>query len=444
MIIAEFEKLNLSPFSFQICNPILSLGLNTKINDSPCLSRAWRVSKKNEENLIDVGDIIKMGRVRLKIETICIGEMYKSCQEANNLLKNKIKLKYRGSSIINKNINNQINTNINNSQNESALEEEKLDKINKIKNKNKNKDLNLNSNFENSSFSSPDKSTSRPICRICYLYNSEIENPLISLCNCSGSMKFIHYKCLKHYIEVNLMKKIEHNYKFYNWKNFSCEICKKEYPKYFKIKDTLYPLIDLDINFSSYMISDYCLYDDIKKKTNRKGIIVIKINDNADEDIITLGRSQNNHIKLKDISVSRNHCNIIKRKNNLFVVDKGSKFGSLLYINNPLNINSNNSEEVIISGRHLFSIQLEENRSFFSKLFSVQCCGNNLCKKNTNIEIEHLNDKNCDNQNENINLKDNIDNDARRIIDYSYQDYILDLGNDIYLHDDQSDNEELK
>ena len=439
--------MSLSPFSLKICNPILSLGLNKKINDLPCLSRAWKVSKKNEENLIDIGDIIKMGRVRLKIETICIGEMYKSSHPANSFLKNKIKLKYRGSTNINKNINNHINTNINNSQIESALDEEKLDK-NKIKKKINEK--NVNSNFENSSFSSPNKSTSRPICRICYLYNSDVENPLISLCNCSGSMKYIHYKCLKHYIEVNLTKKIELNYKSYNWKNYSCEICKKEYPKYFKIKDTLYPLIDLEINFSSYMICDYCLYDDTKKKTNRKGILVIKINDNVDEDIITLGRSQNNNIKLKDISVSRNHCNIIKRKYNLFVVDKGSKFGSLLYMNNPLDINSNNNEEALISGRHWFSIQLEENRSFFSKLFSVQCCENSLIKKNTNIDIEHLDEKNFDNQNEivndndNANLKDNNYKDSHRILDNSYQDYILDLGNDIYLHDDQSDSEDLK
>ena len=135
---------------------------------------------------------------------------------------------------------------------------------------------------------------------------------------------------------------------------------------------------------------------------------------------------------------------------NLFVVDKGSKFGSLLYINNPLNINSNNNVEVLISGRHWFSIQLEENRSFFSKLFSVKCCENNLIKKNTNIDIEHLDEKNFDNQNEiindndNANLKDNKDKDVHRILDNSYQDYILDLGNEIYLHDDQSDSEDLK
>ena len=119
-----------------------------------------------------------------------------------------------------------------------------------------------------------------------------------------------------------------------------------------------------------------------KKKTSRKGILIIKINEESDEDIITLGRSQNNKVKLKDISVSRNHCNIIKRKNQLYIVDKGSKFGSLIYINNPLSINMENDQETIISGRHWFSIKLEEETNFFSKIFfPTKCCQCSEIKK---------------------------------------------------------------
>ena len=79
----------------------------------------------------------------------------------------------------------------------------------------------------------------------------------------------------------------------------------------------------LEINYSSYVTCDYTLYDDLKKKTFRKGIIIFKINDDNDsDDIITVGRSQNNKIKLKDISVSRNHCNFVKKKNKLYIVTK--------------------------------------------------------------------------------------------------------------------------
>ena len=445
-IITEFNELYF--YNYKICNPILSYTLYKKINESSCLCRAWRLSKRNQENPINVGDIIKLGRVRLKIETICFKDIYESTQIiSNNYIKNKMKTNFGSISNMNKNISNNINTNINNSQNNESfnIEEDKLGKggvKKKIKEKQK-----LYSNFEKSSISSQKNSSSRPTCRICYLLNSDLENPLISPCNCSGSMKYIHYKCLKNCIEANLTKKIEQSYKYYYWKNYSCEICKKEYPKYLKIRDILYPLIDLEINYSSYITCDYSLYDDSKRKTIRKGILVIKINNDTPEDIITLGRSQNNRVKLKDISVSRTHCNIIKRKNKLFIVDKGSKFGSLIYIHNPIDLNLNNNDEIIISGRHCFSIKLEENKNFFSKLFEINCCKCNEIKNNTNIDIEHL-DNNDINKSDKINLdiKDNNYmtnnlNNLNNVIDNSYQDYIIDLGDEIIMHE-QSESEE--
>ena len=449
LIITEFTFSSSS--NLKICNPILSQDLRRKISDISCLSRSWRLSKKNEENLIGLGDIIKLGRVRLKIETICFKGIYQSCQISNNYVKNKSKIKY-GSTLnqnnlnVNK-INNNMNTNINNSQNESIIEEEKNNNFEKTK-KDKKKSVNL----DDISMNSDKNSTSKPTCRICYLTSSDMENPLVSPCKCSGSMKYIHYKCLKHCIEVNLTKKIEPNYKYYNWKSYSCEICKEEYPKYIKLKDSLYPLVDLEIGFSSYITCDYALYDDIKKKTSRKGILIIKINEESDEDIITLGRSQNNKVKLKDISVSRNHCNIIKRKNQLYIVDKGSKFGSLIYINNPLSINMENDQETIISGRHWFSIKLEEETNFFSKLFfPTKCCQCSEIKKNYDVDIEHL-DENNDNHNHNQHpekLYSIINNNnyrikdlERQILDNSYQDYILDLGDEIYLHE-QSESDEI-
>ena len=449
LIITEFTFSSSS--NLKICNPILSQDLRRKISDISCLSRSWRLSKKNEENLIGLGDIIKLGRVRLKIETICFKGIYQSCQISNNYVKNKSKIKY-GSTLnqnnlnVNK-INNNMNTNINNSQNESIIEEEKNNNFEKTK-KDKKKTVNL----DDISINSDKNSTTKPTCRICYLTSSDMENPLVSPCKCSGSMKYIHYKCLKHCIEVNLTKKIEPNYKYYNWKSYSCEICKEEYPKYIKLKDLLYPLVDLEIGFSSYITCDYALYDDIKKKTSRKGILIIKINEESDEDIITLGRSQNNKVKLKDISVSRNHCNIIKRKNQLYIVDKGSKFGSLIYINNPLSINMENDQETIISGRHWFSIKLEEETNFFSKLFfPTKCCQCSEIKKNYDVDIEHL-DENNDNHNHNqhpeklysiINNNNYIIKDLeRQILDNSYQDYILDLGDEIYLHE-QSESDEI-
>ena len=51
-------------------------------------------------------------------------------------------------------------------------------------------------NQEKDKFSEKQKQPSK-ICRICYGDDNTDKNPLIYPCKCSGSMKFIHYECLK-------------------------------------------------------------------------------------------------------------------------------------------------------------------------------------------------------------------------------------------------------
>ena len=50
-------------------------------------------------------------------------------------------------------------------------------------------------------------------CRICL----EEEGPFVDVCNCKGSSKYVHEKCLSHWIKES--------------GNDSCEICKAKYRK---------------------------------------------------------------------------------------------------------------------------------------------------------------------------------------------------------------------
>ena len=77
LIVSEFTYI--PPYSFEIICPILSPYLRKNLKES-YLCRSWRLCKKDEENLISIGDVIKLGRARLKIDTICIGEIFESCQ----------------------------------------------------------------------------------------------------------------------------------------------------------------------------------------------------------------------------------------------------------------------------------------------------------------------------------------------------------------------------
>ena len=116
-------------------------------------------------------------------------------------------------------------------------------------------------------------------CRICFRSESDISDPLITPCRCSGSMKFIHCKCLKECISVRTTKKATDNYIFYNWKSYECEVCLSEYPKFIKYKAYTYNLVDLTYPFDQYLVLDYSIYDDEKKRSFRRGFIIVRFND---------------------------------------------------------------------------------------------------------------------------------------------------------------------
>ena len=395
--------------NFQINNPILSKDLNNIILNKNQLTRTWKISPKNIETEIKVGDIIKLGRVRLKFDKIYLKNLNLQTT-INQHLSNQINQQNTNNNYISNNGTYSINniTNINNSL--SEIKDEKNDN---------------NSEDSNNKF----------LCRICYKSDSNKKNPLISPCKCNGSMQYIHYNCLKQCIEAKIQKKEDENFKFLIWNNFECEICKMEYPKYLKYKNNIYPMVDIGNSFESYSICDYTLYDDAKKKTFRKGLIVFKINEDYDE--IPVGRTQTNRIKLKDISVSRVHCYIIRKNNNLYVVDKGSKFGTLIYIKKSINLNlmkcnNNNFSECLISGKHCFTFSLEQNLGFFEKLFSfnIQCCKYNKQSNENDIDVENLKD----------NFNEQIESEQNKNFDDSYVDYVLSLETIINAKEDDDNN----
>ena len=394
--------------TFQINNPILSKDLNNVISNKNQLTRTWKISPKNIETEIKVGDIIKLGRVRLKFDKIYLKTLNLQTTINQPLTNHNILPQGTNNNYLSNNGTYSMNniSNINNTL--SEIKDEKND-------------------------NNSEESNNKYLCRICYRSDSNINNPLISPCKCNGSMQYIHFKCLKQCIEAKIQKKEDEYFKLFTWKSFECEICKCEYPKYLKYKNNIYPMVDIGNSFDSYSICDYTLYDDAKKKTFRKGLIVFKINEDYDE--IPVGRTQTNRIKLKDISVSRVHCNIIRKNNNLYVVDKGSKFGTLIYIKKSINMNilkMNNKSECLISGKHCFTFSLRQNLSFLQKLFSfdVQCCKCNRNNKEFDVDVENLKD----------NISENSENEQNKNLDDSYVDYVLNLETIIKIKEPDDDN----
>ena len=57
-------------------------------------------------------------------------------------------------------------------------------------------------------------------CRFCWTNDETEDNPLIGACKCAGSIRFIHFNCVKMWLQTKVSKKEGHSHSTLNWKNF--------------------------------------------------------------------------------------------------------------------------------------------------------------------------------------------------------------------------------
>ena len=83
------------------------------------------------------------------------------------------------------------------------------------------------------------------ICRICLGEDEEDgQNPMIHPCKCDGTMKFIHLKCLKEWMNSKRLVYNGDRVKSYFWKALECELCKMPFEN--KLKDELFQIMEFD------------------------------------------------------------------------------------------------------------------------------------------------------------------------------------------------------
>lgn len=215
-------------------------------------------------------------------------------------------------------------------------------------------------------------------CRVCFRKESDVKDPLISPCKCSGTMSFIHVNCLKSCIKSKMTSKhfIDEE-KFteaicYYWNSLNCDICLEEYPKYINYKLTTYNLVDNMTTYHEYAQFEIKIFDDTKQSLISKGVLFLKLIDNRE---YTIGRTNLNLIKLKDISVSRNHCSIYYKNEKLFISGNKTKFGTLVYSNIGEELSYNNQLVNLLSGKVHFQVIMFVSWSFSNLFF---CCKSSI------------------------------------------------------------------
>ncbi len=74
----------------------------------------------------------------------------------------------------------------------------------------------------------------RPLCRFCWGEELTHNNPLLSTCKCCGGIKYIHFLCLKEWLNSKRHVKEQSNLVTLSYKCFECELCKTPYPLHFR------------------------------------------------------------------------------------------------------------------------------------------------------------------------------------------------------------------
>ncbi|CAI2385719.1 unnamed protein product [Moneuplotes crassus] len=212
-------------------------------------------------------------------------------------------------------------------------------------------------------------------CRICLSGECDKTDPLISICNCSGTVKYIHINCAKELLKCKMKIRRSEYYVCLTWENMKCELCKEKLPDTIEVpvdmsntmKDSylslhestrLVNLIDTpeEILEFPYIVME-CLNSAMLKKNTSKIIFFIKMM----EEKVIIGRGQAAQVRLPDISISRQHTAIyLTEKNEFYLTDYQSKFGTLILQKEAIKMSSKpNKKYIIQSGRTLLTIRLK-------------------------------------------------------------------------------------
>jgi len=189
-------------------------------------------------------------------------------------------------------------------------------------------------------------------CRICLYDTQTQDNPLISPCKCSGTMKLVHISCLQEWLRNKVATRQSGKATSYYWKDMACELCKVNLPSTIVLEGVKWDLISI-----TYPNQAYVLLEDFRPdRSQSHGLHVVSLSNNQS---VELGRSHESDIKISDISVSRKHAKLKYHNNSFYLEDLGSKFGTLVQLKKSFNIHPGSEVSVQVN-RTLITLSLKQ------------------------------------------------------------------------------------
>lgn len=191
-------------------------------------------------------------------------------------------------------------------------------------------------------------------CRICLLEGSTLEDPLITPCECKGSIECVHLGCLRHWVKgrLNFSDNASGSY-FY--RPLACELCKAVYPAYIRIGHDRQPLVEVPRTTPPFIVLENMVRDSQQHTT--RGLHVLSL---AENKLLKLGRGHESDVRIADVSISRCHATIRFHRGQFVLEDHNSKFGTLVAMKKPRALDIGNTIS-IQAGRTVLSLSLQSS-----------------------------------------------------------------------------------
>mgnify|MGYP002475727197 FL=1 len=205
------------------------------------------------------------------------------------------------------------------------------------------------------SFPSPfEKVPPEQACKFCFCDENTENNPLISPCQCSGSMKFIHLFCLQEWLNSKKLTRNNENSICHYWKSVDCEICKRPFPVNVYYKGEPFDLFSVGTKHQPYLILEAVT----PERNNHRGIHVITF---INKCVAKLGRGHDSDVRISDISVSRFHATIKYLDGKFILEDNNSKFGTLVQLEESYDLSTCHDLVELQIGRTVISVMGKSN-----------------------------------------------------------------------------------
>ncbi len=121
-------------------------------------------------------------------------------------------------------------------------------------------------------------------CKICLQDDiADLNNPMITPCQCSGSMRYIHLNCLRQWIKQRITVTTDANVTAITWKTLTCELCKTPYPFAVYFDGKIHELINTEPPKTPYAVFESI----IRNSEDSNGIYVVSFQSKTSISIVS-------------------------------------------------------------------------------------------------------------------------------------------------------------